>query len=209
MTALLERVDEATKVLVNGFVRDIQKLMTYWTIPSEIIDQCIIFYHLQLLWDLSGINRDDSTIICNTAPTWRTAPLNQSITSKLCNIFEIEMTLKEGKYSCIFCIGFFKDDLRDLNRGDCLTLKSKTDYLFLGGARVSRNNEKVNQLSRAFGIGDSIKMIFNFKKNECKWFVDFEDEAILIKPIDADAVIPAFSFFWTFQTFEMTRYSLQ
>ena len=52
-------------------------------------------------------------------------------------------------------------------------------------------------------------MVFNFKKNECEWFVDFQDEAILTKPIDADAVIPAFSFFWSVVTYELTHYSFQ
>ena len=31
--------DERTILIVNGYIRNIQKLMTYWTIPTEIIDQ--------------------------------------------------------------------------------------------------------------------------------------------------------------------------
>lgn len=207
----LNGVNPDTKLLVSGFIRSIKGIMTYWTVPQEIIDQCILYYHLELLWDLSGISREDSRTICNITNGWRTAPLNQAITSKMCNIFEIEMKCIKSLPEIIgIFYGFFKNDLSDLVRNMQLTVKPNTEYIFICGTTVSNaNNVPVGKLSRHIGESDSIKMVFDFRKNECKWFVNFQDGAIMTEPIDADAVIPAFSFFWTSVTFELVNFAFK
>ena len=208
-----KKVDKVTILLINGFIHEIQKLLKDWIVPSEIIDACIAFYYVELLWDLSGVKQKDSKIIINPVAdgSWKTAPLNQSITMKMCDIFEIEMKMIEttkSSRSDLF-LGFFKNDLSDLVRDYQVTKKPNTEYIYIYGTRVSTNHKLVHTLSRNFGIHDSVKMVFHFKENECKWFVNFQNEPILTKPIDADAVIPAFSFVYTNVKFEMSDFAFK
>ena len=85
---------------------------------SEIINECLAFYFIELLWDFSAFNKENSKVIRNNVTHWRTVPLNQFITSKMCNVFSIqEETKKNTDHSTqSFFIGFVKGSVENLNR---------------------------------------------------------------------------------------------
>ena len=210
----LGRIPSKHKSLVKGFILDIERSLVCMIVPTEIVDICIVFsvLCLQPLWDVSGMEEHGSKHLMDIfRPTWRNAPLNQSTTSTLwhnISVFEIEIASTAHKSGGSAFFGFFKGDLTDLERQDCLIIERNTDFIYIDGEKVSRNHKPINKLSRCFGVGDSIKMAFDFKKNECEWFVNFQDEAICTKPIDSNIVIPVSAIYGTSDKYEITQFSL-
>ena len=212
MSTLLKNVDERTKLIVNGYVRDTQKLISNWTIPDVIIDICIRFYHLEILWDFGG-EMKDSKVIVATSNTWKTVTLNQSISNKMCNIFEFEITVTDiaGIESNHFFIGFIKSSTDKL--------KEYKEISFQGNDKISEavkfqrseillngHGNKIGHLPRNLDIGDKVRMIFDFKQNNCKWFWNDKKAALVIRTFDTDTIIPALSPFWASSEFEITDY---
>lgn len=218
-------VDEDTILLVNGYIRRIQNLLLFMVIPNEIIDECIAFLHV-LVWDLSAFNQENSSILrapIDLVNNWTTIPLNQTITNKICDIFEIEVTqiacdIEDISSNACF-IGFIKDSIDDLDKSRALTLNggigikvfNKQIFAYnMGKPDLPRGREVVKTLSKYFSKGDALKMIINFKENNCSWYMNASKDAVATIAIAEDDVIfPAFSPFWYKNHYEITNYSFK
>ena len=211
----LQGVDERTKLIVNGYVRNIQQLLANWTIPTEIIDQCIAFYFIKILWDLERLNQEEQcTIIDRTSSGWVSIPINQYITIGMCNIFEISVKSIEntsGTAQAIF-IGFVRDKVIPNNSIFCYGHnKPNAEAIKIYRSKVTLNSDydtrQTKQLSKCYEKGDTIKMIFNFKEDNCKWYFNEETEPLVTRPLNGTNVfIPLFCCYDGGCKYEMTNY---
>ena len=215
--------DNRTRLIVNGFLRDIQvlfKLLSNWVdtqtlvIPKEIIDLCISYYMMEMLWNLSAFNKQNSKIIDlsrTDSPSdnkWR-IPLNQSITRKMCDTFEIEIKqIKAGRGTAenAFHFGFFKDCLEDkIESGVGVKIKRKEIWCY-GDIELPFKGEKVKMLSKNFTKGDRVRMMINWDNDECTFYCN--DEELRVTSVDdTDRIFPALCPLWALNAYQITQYS--
>lgn len=81
-------------------------------------------------------NLQKSTILKSIKTKWKTIPIEQEITNKMCNIFEIEITANKAcsEYSerqNAFFIGFVKDTIEnmDASAGLCQSRKNTVECI--------------------------------------------------------------------------------
>ena len=85
----LKNIDQMTKDLVNGFIRDIQRYLpnnqTYYNIPSSIKNICILFFYMFDEWNPNMIGKgftivNDTKLVSEYSSfTWRAAYLSKMI----------------------------------------------------------------------------------------------------------------------------------
>ena len=203
----LGNVDNRTILIVNGYIRGVQRLMIDSIIPQEIIDECIAFYFIQLLWDLSKLAKDDSRILKITSNQWTQIPLNQTILKACCNIFELEICINNGpdkRTDIPLYFGFANatdGDVEDLKSGNPKVKKIRvySDELIYKGKTVGK-------IERGLMVGDKFKMVVDFGNNICKWYWNETKEALHSIPVDADVILPVVSAFWEGTEYEIVDY---
>ena len=132
---------------------------------------------MAILWDLSAFKIPNSTkfIGAYTNDEWKTIIINQSISREMCNIFEIEIKQikanAELSNNCFF-VGFIRDSIDKLDKNSHLAqirlTNKRTAIKVLGLSIYQYGCECIDSLSRCFTKGDTIRMVFDFKKNKCK-----------------------------------------
>lgn len=230
---LLERlqfVDTLSLFTTIGYIREIQNSLSHLIIPEEVIQLCVIFYFQQILWDLSYLNKDDSTIISLSASHPITAPINRPISKAVCDIFEFEIVINKAKiitkHSIAqkqkqkkrdilqFDIGFIRGSLGRMKRNKDLNMeflkKRISESIKITKNRIYSSKWAFShQLSEYLTRGDRIKMNINFNKNECKWYWNDQKYALYTVSIDTDQVIPAISIHWNGLELEIINVSFK
>ena len=211
----LKNVDQRTILIVNGYIRNIQKVLSHLIIPNEIVDECIAFC-MPLLWDLSALKQENSSIIklpLRSGNRWKTIVLTECITNEICYIFEIEVTQIKANSdkTCNGCfLGFIKNSIDNLERDKALSRNIgsvaikvyQTSLWYINYDQSKR--KQIKCLSRYFTEGDKLTMSINFNEENCKWF--WNNEQITVVMIDSNVIFPAFSPFWQSNEYKITNF---
>ena len=210
---LAKNVDNHTRLVVHGYIHDMQKSCKDMVIPDVIIDCCIAFYYLQLLWDLSRFSDEqDSIFIKPKRNHWCTVTLNQSISNRLCNIFEFEITVNKIKDngSNHFFIGFIKNSAEYVNRAKDMGNESYSECIKLQRNEILLNSHgnHVGKLPRRLEAKDKIRFVVDFKADNCCWYWNDKQEPLVTRELNGEvhAIIPALSPYWKASEFEITNY---
>lgn len=192
--------------------------MTHWTIPYEIINQCLAFYYIKIVWDLKALNQENCPIIDRKHDGWLSIPINQCISVEICNVFE--MSIKSiantiGTKQAVF-MGFVRDKSITIDSTQVIDVfcyghnEHKSEAIKIFRKKVTLNDvntKETRQLSREYEKGDTIKMVFNFKEDNCKWYFNEEIEPLVIRPLNGSNVfIPTFACYDKGCKYKITHY---
>ena len=209
MAALLKqskRADHQSRLIVAGYIREIQHTVSNWVVPEVIIDFCVAFYFLQILWDLSGMDYDeeDSKIVTKLDNSWINIPINQEISKRMCNRFELEVTVNKVRSQIRnhFFIGFLKVYSNKMRRISTSIQFRRNEVKFQG---VVQNSI----LPRNLHDGDRVKMIINFEDNHCEWYWNDLKDPLVTTSVDVGTVIPTISLFHEGSEFEITSFEFE
>lgn len=221
--------DNRTILIVNGYLRDIMilfKLLSNWVdriviIPDEIIHLCIAYYIAAFHWDLQDLEQENSRMIKVSDTKCITIPLNQIITNKMCDTFELEITqtkskaYKDNGFCFGFCRGYIPDHVdknHQMNRipgNVCVRIDYKTIWFYDKDNGIDLLH--IKELKKAFQSNCKIKMMIDFKMNRCRWiWIDYEEnknEELATTSIDVEFVCPVFSPYAKGNEYEITDYS--
>lgn len=219
MASRLSPSDQRSLV-VNGYIRNIQRLLSYVIIPNEVIDVCVSFF-LPILWDLSALQLKNSVIAKlpgEFGNDWKTALLNHCIRRELCDIFELEITqtkANEDKIKNSFFFGFIKDSidnfqpLKALSRTPAhIAIKVYQRNIWLyNPSSGGPSRQIVRQISQCFTKDDKFRMVIDFSKGYVRWYLNNDEREIVTAHIAPNtAIYPAFSLFWQTNQYEITDY---
>ena len=183
----LNKVDEDTRNLLNGFTRNIQKSMTL-TIPDPIIFIILSFYYFpeyfkdfaQSIFQYVGNNKDDKKIIKSISDNrpWSSIYGNVLISSH-----------KKQKYVWKFRINKFKDPILigisstyDVDKRFFVSNDGYNYCYYSNGEKVSHSNH--NDYSQPFGENDIITMILDCNLKQLSFHKNDDDLGVAYDNIE-------------------------
>lgn len=106
-------IAQRNKDLINGYVRDIQKLLpvdqnTYFTIPISINQLCVIFYTIKGEFNTEQCSKnlefiDEKTVQKINNDNHALCLFGEPISNSMCRIFKIEFTIRQKGNNKFFC----------------------------------------------------------------------------------------------------------
>ena len=160
-TKVIKPREEMISILVNGYIRQAQQLLKNMTIPTVIVDQCIAFYYFKIFWNLNSSQIPSDS---------RITVINQCITPKLCNIFEMEVIVNNVGNDNVFDIGYI-DAKKDGKIGRSFGLSK---YITVKGDKIHEGRAWYSCIYSSFKSGDKIRITIDFVERKCSWYVNNE-----------------------------------
>ena len=223
--------DLKTKNIVNGYIREIQKIFpwqdnSYFIIPSLINHVCLSFYWIGFEFNKTYIGKNlifinDTTIAKVKQNGYSVCAIGECVSRDICKTFQIEYCLK--KYKLDFCpyIGYFKTNLiEDSSSFGCAPgVSSRTSV----GIAISDTNKTFlskypSSKSAPYGkdrfdipgtlkTGDRFMLEFDFIKSVC--YIYYNDQKLKdVINLESWYIIPLVSLYYKGEEIEITKYHM-
>ena len=193
----LKFVDQATKDLVEGFIRNTSRTFSDdKVIPSLVVTICILFYHLVEFFSVCGksmIIDDNMTILKVSVPNGKL--------ERMTGYGNIEIT---NRYNCIYSwtLKLVKLDIFDTFIGIDASNKEHIDRNFTGntttnghyainarGSKFTMKTEReVFSYGKKMNTGDIVKMEINTKNRTMQFWINGESQGIAFDNIVFDGL---------------------
>ena len=227
--------DKRTKNIVNGYIHEMQKLFpwqdnSYFIIPELINHICLSFYWIRFTFNkkYTGDNLkfiNDTTVGKTKTGGHELCALEKSISGDMCDVFQIEYTLRNKKD--MFCpyIGFFTLNAIDassqvhwnyspgygannekISVGICIFHKNKDKIIGIGQGDLYedfklKNNAKLQK-------NDRFMLEFNFIEKTCCIYHN-DDKLDCVITLNSSHIIPCMSLYYEYDIIEITKYEFK
>ena len=197
----IKKIDERTKIIVLGYIRLCQKLLSsknnpYYNIPELINYLCIIYYHHSEYFTKHGqfiqLNQNNDTItrILKVSNTDNSVYGNILIDAAVNLNIIYSWTFKIIESSLMF-IGIDSSNKKHIG-GDFSFFNGDYFYAYGGGDGIGNHGWIYSQitLEEEYGdnlkINDELRMELNTKNSTMRYFINNIDQGIAFQDIDFD-----------------------
>ena len=223
----LEHCDKRSRNLLNGYIRESQKLLpseenSYYIIPDIIIHVCLSFF-----WNAGIFNQkkhgknlrfiDARTVEKVNDSMYSVCTIGDIVTDEMCDIFRYEIKLlSEGKNNQFcpyfgyvignesinynYCPGASSN--KDVSSGISI-FKSNEKSLTLYDKHVSNKKLSLSETSK-LKVGDRFMLEFHFKESEC--YVMYNDDKCHTMKLETKSILPALSLYYIGERISITKY---
>ena len=221
---LISSCDDRTRNIVNGYIRESQKVfpwqeISYYIIPEVINHICLAFYWIALKFNKKHIHQDlkiinDTTVTRNTDIIgWALCLIDQSISGWMCDRFTIDFTFN-GDSNGTF-VGFYalENIINLIGSGikwcfppgfdhvpDSVGIFNSDDSLY-----ACQDGAVFLKKWVGFDSWEKITLEFDFTRSKCHVYHNEEKTGIIL-PIKGCCIIPAVALRHHESTAEITKY---
>ena len=206
---LMDSCDDRTRNIVNGYIRESQKLFhchsnPYYIIPELINYICLSFYWIAFKFNKKHIHQDlkiiNDIIVTRTTKFggFGLCVIDQSISGRIYDRFQIELTFRgisKGAFAGFYKLEYIDNPIAsgiswNLPPGSCHTPDSvgifNHDYTLC----ACQDGIVFQTKCVSFESWRKITLEFDFIRSEC-YFYHNEEKMDVILPIDTCYIIPA------------------
>ena len=180
----LRWIDPESKLIVNGFIRESQKLLPfeespYYNLTELIVQLCLIYYAINEYWDKFSsdfITENDKCIIKRVNNShWNATVLGQQILPSIGNIiYEWYFNIVKLKHGASF-IGICDSKFDDVNQAVRWT--DYLNYMYYGSrGRIAGNKFSERVAGQKYKEGDIVSMRLNTKQGIIEFYKQSKED---------------------------------
>ena len=226
----LKHFDKRTKLLINGYIHEHQKLLpwrtnSYYTIPELVNHICLSFYFDGGIFNQNNHGNnllfiDNKTVEKINQNSHSVATIGEPISGQMCDIFTIEyqvninVSTSKGTSFCPY-IGFQKGIQSKIWKDhdgpwfneshNCVGLSIYNGNKNSFGLFERPKPRKTINTNSPLKVGDTFRMVFNFVKAECYiYHNDYKlNECIALT---TSPIVPMITLHFVGERVEITKY---